>query len=683
MPGVVSTIGERCRRCYTCVRHCPAKAIRVRGGQAEVLPERCIGCGNCIRVCTQAAKRVESEALPLTREWIGAGEHVVACLAPSFAGLVPEARPRQVVTAARRLGFAEVMEVAAGADLVGRAYRSLVAELRTRAEAGEEVIPFITSPCPALVSYIEKYLPELVPALAPIVSPMIALGRLVKQRLHPGAKVVFIGPCVAKKAEARDPAVAGAVDAALTFRELADWLAEEKVEVRSLPEGRFDGPRPGVGRIFPVSGGLLRTAGLAPDVLDPDVVVTEGVDRTTELLRAVERGGVRGQLFDLLFCEGCINGPFAGTNGHGISSQQMVVDYTNEEIAQARTSAIDAYADLDLSRTFADAHIAAPQPTEEEVRAILRQTNKTRPEDELNCGACGYTSCRDKAAAVFQGLAESEMCLPYLIDKLEQTVAELATSRRELLEAEEQLIHREKLASMGQLAAGVAHEINNPLGTVLIYSNMMLKELAEGDVHRADAEMIAREADRCRHIVGNLLDFARQSKGEPERTDMNALVEETVSLVARQGGLEQVRVVTDLAPDLPEVEVDREQLKQAFINIVKNASEAMPEGGELRLRTSLAAGRDAVRVEFSDTGCGILEENLERIFHPFFTTKQIGKGTGLGLAITYGIVKMHRGGISVDSKVGAGTTFTVTLPVSLTGRLDGRTDAANEARARR
>jgi iron only hydrogenase large subunit-like protein len=313
-----------------------------------VLPERCIGCGNCIRVCAQAAKKVESEAVPFTKTWIAAGEHVVACLAPSFPGLVPEARPRQLVTAARRLGFAEVMEVAAGADLVGRAYRRLVGELRTRAEAGEEVAPIIPSPCPALVSYIEKYLPELVPCLAPIVSPMIALGRLIKHRLHPGAKVVFIGPCVAKKAEARDPAVAGAVDAALTFREFTDWLAEEDVDVPSLPEGQFDGPRPGVGRIFPVSGGLLRTAGITPDVLDSDIIVTEGVDRTTDLLRALERRGVQGQLFDLLFCEGCIRGPFACPNDHGMSYQQMVVNYTNEA-AQACSVRVDEYADLDLS----------------------------------------------------------------------------------------------------------------------------------------------------------------------------------------------------------------------------------------------------------------------------------------------------------------------------------------------
>ena len=656
MLGVVTTIGEKCRRCYTCVRHCPAKAIRVREGQAEVLAERCIGCGNCIRVCAQSAKKVESNALAETQEMIAAGEHVVACLAPSFPGLFPGATPRQVVTAARCLGFTEVMEVAVGAELVGRAYRRLLEEA-----PGQGTI--ITSPCPALVSFIEKYLPHLLPNLAPVVSPMIAVGRLIKERLHPGARVVFIGPCVAKKAEARDPAVMGAVDTALTFQEFTGWLEEAGVVVGDLPESAFDGPRPAVGRVFAVSGGLLRTAGIQSDVLDRRVVVTEGVDRTTELLEEMARVEAQPRVLDLLFCEGCIRGPFAGHTGNCLNYKQAVVDYVNAEVHQEAPTDLSPYYDLDLSRSFTDLKIAAPLPSDDELRTILRHTNKVLPEDELNCGACGYHSCRDNAVAVFQGLAEAEMCLPYLIDKLERTITELASSRRELVEAEEQLIHTEKLASMGQLAAGVAHEINNPLGTVLIYSHMLLKELARDDPHRQDAETITREAERCRRIVANLLDFARQSKVQPQLTDVHELLQETLDLVGKHEAFARVRVTTGFSPQTPPIEIDREQIKQAFLNILTNAGEAMPEGGELHVKTEPAG--EWVRVSFGDTGCGISQEHLERIFDPFFTTKQIGKGTGLGLAITYGIVKMHRGGITVDSRPGEGTTFVITLPVRL------------------
>ena len=656
MTGVVTTVGEKCKRCYTCVRSCPAKAIRVQEGQAKVLPERCVGCGNCIRVCAQGAKRVESEALAVTKAMISEGEHVIACLAPSFPVAFREAQPRQVVSAARALGFSEVMEVAVGAELVARAYERLLRN-------GNSSRPTIATPCPALVSYVEKYLPELIPMMAPIVSPMIALGRLLKQALRPRGKVVFVGPCVAKKAEARDPNLAGAVDAVLTFEEFTDWLEEAEVDILRLAGSDFDGPHPGVGRIFPVSGGLLRTASIAADVLDNEIVVTEGVDRTTELLWCLANGETEARFFDLLFCEGCIKGPFAGSTGNAVALKQVVASYAADELRRGGAGGLADHPDLDLSRGFSDMLVEAPLPSEEELRAILRQTNKQKPEDELNCGACGYPTCRDNAIAVYRGLAEAEMCLPYIIDRLEHTVHELDISRRDLVSAHEQLVHSEKLASMGQLAAGVAHEINNPLGTVLIYAHMLLRDLPAADPRRSDVLVISEEADRCRRIVSGLLNFARQSKLREEPTDVNGLLRDTLSVVQKQEAFADLRVVTDLSSDLPIVRLDPEQMRQAFIDILENAAEAMPEGGVLTVSTHPSADGQSVCFVCSDTGCGIPEENLERIFHPFFTTKQIGKGTGLGLAIVYGIVKMHRGSISVDSRPGEGARFTIALPL--------------------
>ena len=653
--GVVTTIGERCRRCYTCVRHCPAKAIMVQDGRAKVLAERCVACGNCIRVCAQNAKRVVSDDLTKTKSMIAAGEHAVACLAPSFPGVFPQAEPQQVVAAVRRLGFARVMEVAVGAELVANAYKRVVAE----SENGK---PLITTPCPALVSYVEKHIPGLIPYLAPVVSPMVALGRLIKQRISPEAKVVFIGPCLAKKVEARDANLGGEIDAVLTFREFEEWLDEEGIEMASLGESEPDPPHPTVGRIFPVPGGLLKASAMQADVLDNDIVVTEGVERITELLRQIDAGNVEARFFDVLFCEGCISGPFAGDQGNTVALKQKVADFARHGIARYRDSSLADYEDVDLSRGFADCHVETAEPTEAEIRAILAQTDKLKPEDELNCGACGYPTCREKAAAVYNGLAESEMCLPYLIDKLERTISDLNDSRRDLLQAEEQLMHSEKLASMGQLAAGVAHEINNPLGTVLIYTHMMLKGLPREDARRADLEMITREADRCRNIVRGLLDFSRQSKLNDELTDANELLRGTLDLLAKQGDFDRIEVKVDLGEEVPKTLLDPEQMRQVFINILENAVEAMPQGGSIEVGTSLTPDGQSIAVRIADTGVGVPEENLEKIFHPFFTTKQIGRGTGLGLAIVYGIVKMHRGSISVDSKVGVGTTFTVSVP---------------------
>jgi two-component system NtrC family sensor kinase len=229
---------------------------------------------------------------------------------------------------------------------------------------------------------------------------------------------------------------------------------------------------------------------------------------------------------------------------------------------------------------------------------------------------------------------------------------------------EQQLIQSEKLASVGQLAAGVAHEINNPLGTILLFSDIMRKELPADDPRRDDVKMIMDEATRCKTIVSDLLNFARQNEVLAQSTDVNALLDETIEEIGILPIFADVEIIRRLDPDLPSIQADPAQLKEVFINLMTNAAEAMEGGGSLTVATARAE-EGMISVVFQDTGCGIPEENLSKIFTPFFTTKPIGKGTGLGLAIVYGIIKMHRGQIYVESEIGAGSTFTITLPVKL------------------
>jgi signal transduction histidine kinase/NAD-dependent dihydropyrimidine dehydrogenase PreA subunit len=660
MTAVVRTIQDRCRRCYTCVRNCPAKAIKVEDGQAKVIEERCIGCGNCYRVCAQGAKEIRS-SVEETWDLLRGPDPVLACLAPSFPAAFAPCTPGQVASAVRALGFSEVLEVAFGAELVAREYARLARE------RADQLI--ITTPCPALVSYVEKYAPSLVPNLAPIVSPIVALGRVIKQRYRPDAKVVFIGPCVAKKAEILDPDVAGAVDVAMTFNGLRQMWAAKGIDLEAMPESAFDGPQPCTGRVFPVSGGLLKTAMLGGDILENEILVTEGRDNVLEVLRALQsdQESLDVRFLDILFCEGCIAGPVMGNEQSAFARKEIVTRYVRSqavpEAAARLEAALKEYEGVDLHRQFTGAAIVLPRPTEEQIVAILRQTNKLRREDELNCGACGYASCREKAAAVFQGLAEAQMCLPYLIDQLETNVAKLTQFQMELQEAQDQLIQTEKLASVGQLAAGVAHEINNPLGTVLLYADLMLKDFAPQDARRADLQLILSEAKRCKGIVQALLNFARQNKVLAQMTDINAVCEEALNEVEPLALFEHVELVREFQPDLPHVPADPAQLRQALLNLLYNAAEAMNGKGRIVLATlNCAPASDEVEISIADTGCGISEENLSKIFTPFFTTKPIGKGTGLGLAITYGIVKMHRGSIAVKSQVGLGTTFTLRLP---------------------
>ena len=659
MAAVVSTIGARCKRCYTCVRNCPAKAIKVEMGQAQVMEERCIACGICFKKCAQSAKQVESAAEPVLNLLAG-NEPVLAALAPSFPAAFDGCSPGQVTTGLRRLGFQEVLEVAFGAELVAREYTRLVRERNGG--------PIISTPCPAVVSLIEKYHPNLLPYLAPIVSPAVALGRAVKTVYRPGARVVFIGPCVAKKAEIRDEAVAGAIDVALTFRGLRLLFEGAGIDPSVLPESDTDGPRARVARIFPVSGGLLKAAVMQADVLETDIVVTEGKDNVLYAVRELSEGKLDVKFLDLLFCEGCIDGPILESQAGLFARKQVVASYVkarlSEQTPEQFEELVAAYSGVDLRRTFADRSIPLPIPTEEDIQRILRQIKKFQKEDELNCGACGYNSCREKAAAVFQGLAELQMCLPYLVDQLQENLAQLRVFQEELQAAHDQLVQSEKLASMGQLAAAVAHEINNPLGTIMIYAHMMMKGLGQGDQRSEDLKVIVDEATRCRSIVAGLLEFARHGKLELEPTDLNALVQECITEVDRQPFFEKLKVANRLDPTLPTLQADPSQLRHVFSNLIVNAAEAMAEGGELTLASGVSEVGHTAWISVSDSGCGIPEENLAKLFTPFFTTKKIGKGTGLGLAIAYGIVKMHRGALEVRSKVGAGTTFTISLPMS-------------------
>jgi two-component system NtrC family sensor kinase len=247
-------------------------------------------------------------------------------------------------------------------------------------------------------------------------------------------------------------------------------------------------------------------------------------------------------------------------------------------------------------------------------------------------------------------------------------VAILARSFNSMVETlrttEQQLIQSEKLASVGQLAAGVAHEINNPLGTILLFSDIMRKELPADDPRGDDVRMIIDEATRCKTIVSDLLNFARQNEVLAQTTDVNALIAETVQEISIQSMFDHVEIVMGLDPALPSIQADPAQLREVFVNLMTNAAEAMVDGGSLTIIT-VSAQDEMIQISFRDTGFGIPEENLSKIFTPFFTTKPIGKGTGLGLAIVYGIIKMHRGQIYVESEEGGGSTFTITLPVTL------------------
>jgi len=255
------------------------------------------------------------------------------------------------------------------------------------------------------------------------------------------------------------------------------------------------------------------------------------------------------------------------------------------------------------------------------------------------------------------------------IGELESTFNFMASSLKERddelqEQTQRQLIQSEKLASVGRLAAGVAHQINNPLTGVLTYSSLLLRKKPESDPDREDLQVIVDETMRCREIVKGLLEFSRQAEPEKEAVDINSIIENSLSLTRNQALINDVKVITQLSEQLPRIVVDGSQIQEVFLNIILNAIDAMPEGGELRVTSSMMASDQFVQIRFADTGCGIPPEDLDKVFDPFFTTKDASKGTGLGLAVAYGVIEKHHGRIRMESEVGKGTTCIIDLPVN-------------------
>ncbi|MBK9357229.1 MAG: 4Fe-4S binding protein [Bacteroidales bacterium] len=577
---LVSTVKERCRVCYTCVRECPAKAIKISNGQAEVIPERCIGCGNCIKVCSQNAKifRKETDIVSMIT---GGGYRCAAIVAPSFPAEFSEIKNhRLLVSLIRSLGFTYVSEVAFGADLVSEEYKKLL-------KAGNYP-PVISSDCPAIVSYIEHYHPDLVDSLAHVVSPMVAMSKVMRKRYGDDLKVVFIGPCIAKKDESEE------IDAALTFRELREMISQTGLKPADVTPSEFDPPLSGKGAIFPVSRGLLNTVGVKEDIFERNVIVAEGRSDFQEAIKEFESGQIAQEHLELLCCEGCIMGPgmspypFFSSSSRRYRKQASVSDYVINKLETLDIGQwekdIEEFRSLDLFREFRKRDIRVARPADEEITKVLHRMGKFEPQDHLDCGACGYDSCQDHAIAIIRGLAEHEMCLPYAMEKLHNYIRELNISNEKLANTQEALKQSEKLAGLGQLSAGIAHELNNPLGVITMYSNILKDEAPTEDPIRKDLELIVEQAERCKKIVGGLLNFARKNQVNFTDVNINNLVEHCISSVIAPVN---VRISLESNIQNAEAHLDYDQMAQVFTNLLKNAVEAMPEaGGSIHIRVT-------------------------------------------------------------------------------------------------
>ena len=649
---LVDTLKNLCKVCYTCVRECPVKAIKIINGQAEVISERCIACGNCVQVCSQGAK-VYYHSEKRVRSILDGDDRTVACIAPSFPAEFSEISDYRVLIAMiRKLGFDYVTEVSFGADLIAGEYQRIFDSAVSNS--------VITSDCPAIVNYIESYHPDLVENLAPVDSPAMAMAKVVKKAYGEEIKTVFIGPCIAKKSESQS------FTEVLTFAELREMFLKARISSPDVGCSEFDPPFSGRGSMFAANRGLLQNTNRKEGFDKGDVIVAEGRSRFIEAVRNLEEGVLKEQHLELLCCSGCIQGPGMTKRGSKFLNRKKVNEYVVQKLERLDKEQwkrdIDTYSGLNLSRSYSPSDQRSRSINQEKVNEVLISMGRSNVSDMLNCGACGYETCLGHATAVVDGLAQEEMCLPYAIEKLHESVRNLNESNRKLAYTKQALKQSEKLASMGQVSAGIAHELNNPLGVITLYSSILKEEINKENPILNDILIIDEQAERCKRIVNGLLNFARKNQVNLEECNIINFINHSFKSVIVP---ESVTVNFEHNIKDPVIKIDTDQMIQVLTNIFKNAVEAMPDGGRLNVKLEQSGSETILNI--SDTGTGIPKENIEKIFTPFFTTKEPGKGTGLGLPLAYGIIKMHKGKIRVTSNCNplqgqTGTLFTISLP---------------------
>ena len=389
---------SNCKSCFRCVRKCPVKAIRFTGNQAQIIGNECILCGNCVVQCPQNAKEI-ADSTEKVRVLIQTGDPVIASIAPSFVANYEGVGIESMRRALKRLGFFDVEETAIGATVVKSEYERMLKE--------EDRDVVISSCCHSINLLIQKKFPSCLPYLADVMSPMQAHCQNIKERVK-NAKTVFIGPCVAKKDEAEY--YEGIVDAVLTFEELGKMLAEKGITL----EPEIDNDNNTRARFFPTTGGVLKT--MAQDAPGYTYMAIDGVENCMDALRDIESGKIHKCFIEMSACIGsCIGGPVMDKSEKSpISNYLRVSDYAGEkdfDVSQPDPAR--------LKKRFAFIEHKLPLPSETEIMSVMRQMGKFKSSDELNCGSCGYNSCRDKAIAIIQGKAEISMCLPFLKDKAE------------------------------------------------------------------------------------------------------------------------------------------------------------------------------------------------------------------------------------------------------------------------
>lgn len=477
---LIQIVKNKCTTCYACVRACPVRAIQLKVNQELpiVINERCIGCGSCVDVCASKAV-VYLDSKEETKALIRSGNKVAAICGPSISGEFDDITDyRKFVQMIRALGFDFVNEVSFGVDLIAHEFATIVQNFKGKYS--------ITANCPPLVYFIEKYNPELIHNLSPILNPMSATAKVVRKAYGPDTKVVYIGPCIGAKIEAKRFDDDARVDSVLTYVELRELFAEFNINESTLEFSDFDRPFGYKGSLYPVSEGLLEAGEIENNLLQGKVITTEGKQN---MLQAVKQFNEEIEFikrhFNIFYCEGCIMGPGTSKGGKKYIRRTLVTDYANKRLQdfdlKCWEKSFEEYSKLDFSRSFVADDQRLPEPSEEQVQEVLKVINKELSSDS-GCESCGYTSCYDLAKAVAQGIAKPDMCISYSLKNKQEYIKALKSSNENLAKTQEALRQSEKKARLEQQKAKEASETISAMmqklnaGVVIVDENLKIIE---------------------------------------------------------------------------------------------------------------------------------------------------------------------------------------------------------------
>ncbi len=502
MAQLIEVDKDKCNLSFTCIRACPAKAIKIADNYANIITDKCIGCGNCVTVCAQNAISFRNE-VDRVNDLLKGTERVAAICDPAISGEFSDISDyRKFVAMIRELGFDLVGEVAFGVDLVSTKYKDLLEDFQGKY--------YLTTHCPSVRSFVEKYRPNLVDNLAPIVPPFVAMAKVMHKKYGDDVKVVYITSCVSAKDGARSfHKTDGKVDAVITFLELRSMFAEARIEESSVEFSDFDPPVGRKGGLYPINHGLWQAVDMRHDLLNSSIISVDGRNNFLQSLKEFSEDSTLNQNIDLYYCEGCAMGPGMTPGGKKFMRQSDIIQFVEKRLKEIDCDQwkkdMEEFKDLDLSRTFKAIDRRLPQPSEEEINRVLHDMGKSKIEDQLGCGACGYPSCKEFAVAYCQGLTNFEMCYSYSIKTLHTYINKVHAANENLKNTKEALKDSEEKARKEEVAARQAAETITAMlnkiraGIVMVDANLNIIE-----ANLSFVNMMGEDAQQLNEVIPGL-----------------------------------------------------------------------------------------------------------------------------------------------------------------------------------